>query len=374
MQTTQETLVKAMDDHRRGNLKEAGEQYQEILRIDPGHCDAAHLLGVTTFQSGRSAEAIQQLERAVELNPNQPEFFNSLAAVFRSQGRLHDAEAACLRSLEINPNYADAHNTLGNVHRDHGLTEAAQACFRRAIAADPNCNAARESLNRLKNHAAENVQPNNATASDFHQKQSNESIPQSHIDLPKSSGISISSDLKSVLHVGCGVKHPELLHKRFHGSDWTEIRLDIDPDVKPDIVASLTNMQGVADATVDAVWSSHNLEHLPAHEVPVALAEFYRVVKPGGMVLISVPDLQQVAEFVVADKLEDVIYVSPAGPIRPLDCLFGFGKAVAEGNDYMAHRTGFTGTTMTNHLKNSGFTEVKVWNAPFNLWAEAWKR
>ena len=37
----------------------------------------------------------------------------------------------------------------------------------------------------------------------------------------------------------------------------------------------MTDMSMVDSAAVDAVWSSHNLEHLYAHEVPVALGEFH---------------------------------------------------------------------------------------------------
>jgi predicted SAM-dependent methyltransferase len=51
-----------------------------------------------------------------------------------------------------------------------------------------------------------------------------------------------------------------------------ELRLDIDASVAPDIVATMTDMSRVADASVDAVFSSHNIEHLDPHEVPVALA------------------------------------------------------------------------------------------------------
>ena len=43
-------------------------------------------------------------------------------------------------------------------------------------------------------------------------------------------------------------------------------------------------------AAFDAVFSSHNLEHLYPHQVKEALAEFYRVLKPEGMIVIS--DLQ----------------------------------------------------------------------------------
>lgn len=179
--------------------------------------------------------------------------------------------------------------------------------------------------------------------------------------------------VKHVLHVGCGPAHPLNLNERFRNDAWHELRLDIDPGVAPDIVASLTDMSVVESDSVDAVWSSHNLEHLYAHEVPVALAEFFRVLKRGGFALVTMPDLEQVAQFVAADKLEDVVYVSPAGPITALDCLYGHRGMVATGNEFMAHKTGFTATSLTKHLRNAGFSDIRTWFTPFGLWAEAFK-
>src|SRR5262245_13583324 len=134
--------------------------------------------------------------------------------------------------------------------------------------------------------------------------------------------------VKTVLHVGCGPANRAKLHATFRTPDWHEVRLDIDPTVQPDVVGSITDMSGIATASVHAVWSSHNLEHLYVHEVPVALKEFHRVLVPEGFVLITLPDLQKVAELIVADKLEDVAYVSPAGPIRPLDMVYGWRGAI----------------------------------------------
>lgn len=182
-----------------------------------------------------------------------------------------------------------------------------------------------------------------------------------------------SAATQTVLHVGCGAADSQSLHQRFRGPDWREIRLDLDPSVAPDVVASITDMRPIAADSVDAVWSSHNLEHLSAHEVPIALAEFLRVLKPGGVALITLPDLQQVAEFIVADKLEDVAYESPAGPIMPLDCVYGLGRAIAGGHPLMAHRTGFTEKTLRKHLERAGFRDVRISFSPFALWAEAIK-
>jgi SAM-dependent methyltransferase len=179
--------------------------------------------------------------------------------------------------------------------------------------------------------------------------------------------------LRTVLHVGCGAPSPDKLPGAFFApGEWRELRLDIDPGVAPDIEASITDMAMVEAASVDAVWSAHNLEHLLPHEVPVALAEFFRVVRPGGFVLVTVPDLQQVAALVAEDRLEEAAYVSMMGPIAPLDMLYGLRSALAEGNLFMAHRTGYTATSLEAAFVRAGFAPVRVIrDGHFALWATA---
>ena len=136
----------------------------------------------------------------------------------------------------------------------------------------------------------------------------------------------------------------------------------------------MTDMSPVASGSVDAVWSSHNLEHLQRHEVPSALAEFLRVLKPSGLLLLTLPDLQQVARLVVEDRLEDRAYTSASGPITPLDMIFGHTASLARGNRYMAHRTGFTARTLQLVLVEAGFVEVTLRRGgSFDLWATAYK-
>jgi SAM-dependent methyltransferase len=179
---------------------------------------------------------------------------------------------------------------------------------------------------------------------------------------------------KTVLNVGCGYPLRQKLHRHFHGPEWREIRLDLDPAVQPDIVCSITDMAPVAADSVDAVWSSHNLEHLQRHEVPLALAEFLRVLKPHGLLLLTLPDLQQVARLVAEDRLEDSAYISQSGPITPLDMIFGHTASLAVGNRFMAHRTGFTARSLYKLLIESGFVEVSLrQGSSFDLWATAHK-
>ncbi len=179
---------------------------------------------------------------------------------------------------------------------------------------------------------------------------------------------------KIVLHVGCGSPRPEHLHPSFRGSEWHEVRLDINPRVRPDIVASIVDLAPVPSDSVDAVWSSHNLEHVAAHEVPLVLSAFLRVLRPGGEALITLPDLQEAARLIAAGKLEDTAYMSPAGPIAPLDIVYGHRNSVARGNEFMGHRTGFTAKTLKQKLLDAGFVNVRIARpGEFAIWATARK-
>jgi SAM-dependent methyltransferase len=177
---------------------------------------------------------------------------------------------------------------------------------------------------------------------------------------------------RQLLHVGCGKARRERLPACFHDPHWRELRLDIDPQVEPDIIGSITDLSAIASATVDAIWSSHNLEHLNSFDVPTALAEFKRVLKPDGFALISVPDLRAIAQHIANDELSVPLYQSAAGPISPLDVVFGHQASLAAGNVYMAHRTGFTASTLGQALLAAGFDEVRVHEGQrWDLWAVA---
>lgn len=182
--------------------------------------------------------------------------------------------------------------------------------------------------------------------------------------------------IRTVLHVGAGGAGIVNMPQAFYSDEWKELRLDIDPATLPDIVGSMLDMPAVADESVDAIYSSHNIEHVYAHEVPVVLNEFLRVLKPDGFLVVTCPDLQSVARLVAEDRLIDVAYVSPAGPITPLDILYGLRLALAQGNHYMAHKCGFTLNVLLGTLQGQGFHSVvgKKRPAAFDLWAVASKK
>lgn len=166
--------------------------------------------------------------------------------------------------------------------------------------------------------------------------------------------------MKKVLYVGSGPDHIGG-RRGFDKENWQETRLDIEPAVQPDIIGSMTDMGAVETGSIDAIYSSHNLEHLVPHELPVALAEFLRVLKEDGYLVVTCPDLQGVAKLVAQDKLDEPAYYTGAGmPIAPMDILFGWRHAMANGQPYMAHRMGFTAKVLAQELKKAGFASIAV--------------
>lgn len=150
--------------------------------------------------------------------------------------------------------------------------------------------------------------------------------------------------MRKVLHVGSGLQSlPEWL------GACSETRLDADESVKPDIVADMTDMGEIG--SYDMVYCSHALEHLPPDSVMKALSEFRRVLKDGGIVVVIVPDLEEVK------PTFEVVYQSAVGPITGHDMYYGHTE-MAKTNRFMRHLTGFVQSTLGAAMTGAGFREV----------------
>jgi len=173
------------------------------------------------------------------------------------------------------------------------------------------------------------------------------------------------------LHVGCGQK--TALATPFAGKPWDEVRFDIDPAALPDLVGTMTKMDAVKSGSMDALYSSHNIEHLYPYEVEVALKEFKRVLNDDGFAVITCPDLKSICTLVANDFLVESAYTSPSGPIAAIDMLYGHRPALQSGNHYMAHRCGFTEKVLIACLQQAGFAQVASFTRPecFDIWALA---
>ncbi len=179
--------------------------------------------------------------------------------------------------------------------------------------------------------------------------------------------------MRKVLNVG-GSNKSIPLPPQYKG--WENVLLDIDARGKPDIVCDARELSTLPAASYDAVYCAHNLEHYYRHEVPKVLAGFSHVIKPGGFAHVIVPDMGEVMRVMAQNKvdIDDVLYQSVRGPITVLDVVYGYGVEIeGSGNDFYAHKTGFTQKSLPAMLVRCGFPHVYVSAADLEVRAFAFK-
>lgn len=150
-----------------------------------------------------------------------------------------------------------------------------------------------------------------------------------------------------LLHVGCGRQRlPAEI------GPCEEVRMDVDREVDPDIVADMTDIP-VNDGEFDAVFSSHCLEHLHRDDVHRALREFRRVLRDDGSAIVIVPDLEGL------EVSLEPLYESGSGPVSAMDMIYGHMDQ-SSNNPYMAHRFGFTADILRACMADAGFSRTHV--------------
>jgi predicted O-linked N-acetylglucosamine transferase (SPINDLY family) len=161
---------RAMQTHQSGKLAEAEAMYRTILRAEPRHADALHLLGVLHCQKGeieagrdliskaiaikpsasfhlnlfnalnqlgRAAEALAALRKSADLNPADLNVAVLLADEMRKRGDLVGALTQCRKTIDTRPKFARAHNILGLVYQGLGRLEEATGALRVAVDLEP---------------------------------------------------------------------------------------------------------------------------------------------------------------------------------------------------------------------------------------------
>jgi predicted SAM-dependent methyltransferase len=141
------------------------------------------------------------------------------------------------------------------------------------------------------------------------------------------------------LHLGCGKK----IIKGY-------VHIDVVPHEHVDHVASIDNLPFIENNAADVIYNCHVLEHFKRSQVKSVLQEWYRVLKPGGILRISVPNFEAICEVYQTTKNLNLVI----GPI------FG-GQSYL----YNIHYNIFDFTSLTKSLTEVGFKNVVKYN-PFN--------
>lgn len=140
------------------------------------------------------------------------------------------------------------------------------------------------------------------------------------------------------LHLGCGRRYiPGFVH------------VDLMRAPHVDIVGPVQKLP-LADATASLIYASHVLEHFGRYEYKEVLAEWFRVLKPGGTLRLAVPDFAACASIYYESGLVD--------GLSGLVGLIVGGQR--DGNDY--HKMIFDEPFLRRALLSTGFTAVRRWD------------
>lgn len=134
------------------------------------------------------------------------------------------------------------------------------------------------------------------------------------------------------LHLGCGKRHiPGFIH--IDAVDYPHV----------DHVSSIDCLSFIQDGSVDLIYNCHVLEHFKRRDVARVLREWHRVLKPGGVLRISVPDFSKLCEVYQRDgKLSSVI-----------GALFGRQDYL-----YNIHYNVFDFVSLSETLQAAGFNNI----------------
>src|SRR5262245_29678791 len=152
--------------------------------------------------------------------------------------------------------------------------------------------------------------------------------------------------LESVEKVSCG-------DIKLHIGGWQRRDgwsiLDVNPGPHVDHIGNCRDLSFLADSSCSEVYASHVLEHLGYNgELQTALREIYRVLRPGGRLRASVPDLEVLCCLFLRPDLEK------AQRFHVMRMIFG-GRVDAHD----VHYCGLTFEFFAEFLTEAKFIHVK---------------
>jgi tetratricopeptide (TPR) repeat protein len=124
--------------HERGQLSEAERLCGELLRQDPVHHRALHLLGIIAYQRGQFETTLRTVDRAIATCASDPMLFNTRGLALEALGRHDDAIDSYRRCLALLPDFAEAYVSLSAPLLATNRLDEALVALRRAIQLRPD--------------------------------------------------------------------------------------------------------------------------------------------------------------------------------------------------------------------------------------------
>jgi len=116
--------------------KEARDQYQRAMQLDPKMPEAALNLGILLLNQ-EPAAAVVPLQRAVELLPTQSRPRTLLGLAYEKSGDLKNAASAYEGALALDPRDIETSLHLGQLYLRQNRAAEAEAKFRAVLSSEP---------------------------------------------------------------------------------------------------------------------------------------------------------------------------------------------------------------------------------------------
>ena len=143
------------------------------------------------------------------------------------------------------------------------------------------------------------------------------------------------SETRLRLHLGCG--------KRDFGSSWIHIDGGDHPHLHSHDITTLPFPDGAAQE----IYASHLLPYFDREEARPLLAEWLRVLEPGGTLRLAVSDFETIAKLYAAGSYSLDRFLGP---------LFGRWPM---GEATVYHKTSYDFDSLKELLEGSGYTEIQ---------------
>jgi predicted TPR repeat methyltransferase len=124
--------------HQQGKLAEAERICGEVLRQQPNHFDALHLLGVIAARTRRTERAVELISRAIKLNAKVAAAHSNLGNALMDLKRPEEALASCDKAIALKSDLAEAYNNRGNALTDLKRYADALASYDKTISLKPD--------------------------------------------------------------------------------------------------------------------------------------------------------------------------------------------------------------------------------------------
>ena len=119
--------------HQKGRLAEAKVIYEKLLKIQPQHFDALHLLGVVAIQTKNHSIAVQLIDKAIAINPIHAAAYNNCGNALQELKRSDEALARYDQAIKLKSDFADAYYNRGNPLQELKRFDEALASYDQAI-------------------------------------------------------------------------------------------------------------------------------------------------------------------------------------------------------------------------------------------------